>query len=149
MTTGNKIYAGCITAVLLASLALPAFAGQAERGRTAQQQRISPPVSLACDRNQLTSFNGEVTNYRRDAKSISITIHTDWNTFESLTIGYSSPAGSLKNLMLNGRVFTIDDWPEIETKTGVLQDGMHAIAWVCIGDEDLSVIDWRPDFKPG
>lgn len=135
-------------ALLLASLSLSVCAAQPEQGRAGRQHRIAPPTGLVCNRDQLTSFNGEVTRYRRDAKSISITIHTDWNTAESLAIRYASPERSLKNLMLNGRVFTQDDWQEIETKTGVLRHGMRAIAWVCFNDDDLSVIDWRPDFKP-
>jgi hypothetical protein len=132
----------------LASLTLPACASQANRDQAGHQRRMAPPPSLACNRNQVTSFNGAVTEYKRDARSLVITIHTDWNTVETLSLRFSNPEEPLQNLMLNGRAFTKDDWPKIEKTTGALRDGMRAIAWVCINDDDLDVIDWRPGSTP-
>ena len=111
---------------------------------TGQNERSAPPATLACDINQLTSFDGLVTHYQRDVATTSITIDTDWDTVESLTIKHPGPQGLLQYLKLDGRQFKEKDWPLIESGPGILIEGMRAVVWVCLDEETQAVIDWRP-----
>ena len=143
----NNALSGLRVPLVLALLfmaALPVCARQPADANSVNRDRTAPPSTLACDRNQLTSFNGEVTRYLRDAASTSITIHTDWDTDEWLTIKHPAPDGPRHYFLLDGQEFTRDDWPKIEAETGVLLEGVRAIAWVCLDNVTQPVIDWRP-----
>lgn len=114
-------------AILLALLAEPA---------TAQRGRYMPPDAVGCDRNNLTSYIGEVTRYSRDASGIRITLKTDDGTVETLRF----EAGD--RILLNGDEMKESDWQKVEEKAGKLKAGMRAIAWICRGGRP--VLDWRP-----
>lgn len=106
--------------------------------------RMRPPSAVTCDRNQLTSWTGIVTGYKRQKGSTWIQLHTDSDTDESTTIqhpGTDDPSG--KFLLFNAP-FKKEDWKKIESKRGVLIDGMRATVWVCEDGETGPVVDWRP-----
>ena len=133
--------------VLLISIvmtSLPVFARQAADEQSGQRGRVAPPATLACDRNLLTSYNGEVSHYQRGLTETDITIHTDSGTIESLTLKHSSLDDLQRNFLLRGQTFTEDNWAGIEIEPGVLLEGMRAIAWVCLDEQTAPVIDWRP-----
>lgn len=114
-------------AVLLTLLAEPV---------TAQRGRYMPPDAVGCDRNNLTSYIGEVTRYNRDASGIRITLKTDDGTVEDVGFGPGD------KILLNGVEMQESEWRKVEEKTGKLKAGMRAIAWICRGGRP--VLDWRP-----
>lgn len=133
--------------VLLALIIISAplvFARQAAAEQSGHRGRLAPPATLACDRNLLTSYNGEVSHYKRGLKATGITIHTDSGTIESLTLKHTSLDSLQQHFLLRGQAFTSDDWVSIEVESGVLLDGMRAIAWVCMDKQVAPVIDWQP-----
>lgn len=95
--------------------------------------RLAPPEAVGCDRNELTSYTGKVTRYRRDGWKVTITIATTADTIERVTA---------RRHLIEGQPFTAADWIRIERRKGVLRKDMSAIAWVCTGGE--TVVDWRP-----
>jgi hypothetical protein len=99
--------------------------------------RLAPPATLRCDRNQLTSFNGEVTSYERTAEQTRIEITTDWGSVESFTLPHAD--GRVEQ-----RFLLCADWSQVETAPGQLIDGMQAIIWVCEHPAVTPVVDWRP-----
>lgn len=99
--------------------------------------RLAPPAAVTCDRNRLTVYAGKVTKYSRKPNRTVITIATDWDTTETVTI-----ADPLRSYLVVGTPFTAKDWNRIESKKGVLRPGMRANAWVCQGGR--TVVDWQP-----
>ena len=99
-------------------------------------QRYRPPAAVACDRNNLTSYTGEVTQYARKAGQISLTLKTDADTVESVTFAPGD------KILLNAEAITEDGWKHVEEKEGKLKPGMRATAWVCRGGRP--VLDWQP-----
>lgn len=133
---------------LIAMSALPVYARQAGSERVPEApRRIAPPVTLACDRNQLTSFNGEIIDYKRDEHSTHIGIKTDWDTVESLILEHADVDDFSSHFLIFGQAFTASDWARIEIRPGVLVKGMRVIAWVCLDEKTPPVIDWRPSSK--
>lgn len=106
--------------------------------------RLRPSPALACDPNQLTSYAGLVSGYRRDAHSTWIQIDTDEDTVEAVTVAHDGQADASAHYQLWGAPFTVGDVARIETPTGVLIDGMRATAWVCDDGKTAPVIDWQP-----
>jgi len=106
--------------------------------------RLMPPSVISCDRNQLTSWTGEVSAYRREGGELMIEIETDYGTVESTKFNYDVKAGQAHNFLLWGETFETTDWPEVEQTPGVLKEGMRATAWICDDGKTAPVIDWRP-----
>ena len=139
----------CAWLALLTTFVIPACADQDLRPPlTAQNKRSAPPSILACDTNQLTSFDGVVSVFQRGNDSTTITINTDWDTIETVTIEHPDPQGLLQFLMQDGQPFEQKDWSRIETEPGILIDGMRAVVWFCLDETTQPVIDWRPA-EPG
>lgn len=103
---------------------------------TAQRGRFMPPGAVGCDRNNLTSYIGEVTRYHRDASGIRITLKPGDGTVEDIRF---EPGD---RILLNGEEMQESDWRKVEEKIGKLKAGMRAIAWICRGGRP--VLDWRP-----
>lgn len=101
-----------------------------------QRGRYMPPETVGCDRNNLTSYTGEVTRYSRDAAGLRITLKTDDDTVENVRF---EPRDKI---LLNGEVMAESDWKKVEDRAGKLKAGMRAIAWICQGGRP--VLDWRP-----
>lgn len=115
---GQIAVLGCIPAFLMA------------------QGRVRPPESLGCDRNELTSFTGEVTRYSRTDRVISLAIHTDANTNESFEL--PEPV----RLRFGGQEFRAEDWSKVESAKGKLKEEVRATVWVCEGGP--KTLDWEP-----
>jgi len=136
--------------LLLACLPLAACAehnatsnGQLESATSAPQRgRLMPPPGLHCDRNDLTSYAGRVIRYSRSERQTTVTIETDAETVETVSVPTTSSA-----FLLIGNAFSVTDWHKIESSPGKLNPGMRVIAWICLDGETPAVLDWRPDHK--
>jgi hypothetical protein len=113
-------------------------APQEERG-----QRIRPPDSLSCSRNDLTSFTGRVLSYSRTNNRLSLRMRTDEETLERFTLRYGSRENPTKWFLLRAEPFKDEDWKLIESRRGRLLKGMRATVWVCTNSAK-PVIDWQP-----
>ena len=102
----------------------------------AQRGRYMPPAAVECDRNNLTAYTGVVTTYVRKAGQIRLTLKTDADTVETVTI---EPGDKI---LLNAEPMKEDGWKRVEEKEGKLKPGMRATAWVCRGGRP--VLDWQP-----
>jgi hypothetical protein len=103
-----------------------------------------PPPTVSCDRNQLTSYSGVVTAYQRQPGATRLSIHTDWDTDESVVLYHAGSDDPSPLFLLSGRPFTASDWRRIESTPGILVSGMRATAWVCGDGKTPSLVDWRP-----
>lgn len=103
----------------------------------ASRGRLAPPAAVRCNRNELTSYTGKVSKYRRKSSKTTLVIQTSAGTVESITI-----TDPIRSYLVNGTPFTAADWNRIELRKGALRPGMSAIAWVCSGGK--TVVDWRP-----
>ena len=115
-------------AAALSLLAAPAFA--------ARGGRIMAPAQVSCDPNQLTSYFGKVTAYKRDKSSVWLRIATDYDTVEEVT-------APVDLFLYMGRAFTAADWKRIESKPGVLRKGTRATAFVCRDGKTPPLVDWN------
>lgn len=95
-----------------------------------------PPSAVGCNRNNLTSYTGEVTRYSRKDTKIRLTIKTDEDTTESVSF---EPGDKV---LLNAQPIQDGDWKQVEASPGKLKAGMRATAWVCRGGRP--VLDWQP-----
>ena len=102
----------------------------------AQRGRSMPPSAVGCNRNNLTSYTGEVTRYSRKDTKIRLTIKTDEDTTESVSF---EPGDKV---LLNAQPIQDGDWMQVEASPGKLKAGMRATAWVCRGGRP--VLDWQP-----
>lgn len=107
-------------------------------------RRMAPPEVVACDRNQLTSYTGAVTGYRRDGDELWLQISTDWDTIEQVQVEVGPAAGTVTQFLLRGDPFTVADWSVLEQSPGVLHDDMRATAWVCLDGKTPPLVDWMP-----
>lgn len=94
--------------------------------------RLAPPAVVKCDRNDLTSYAGKVTSFRRTKSQVSIGIATDADTTESVK-------AKTARYLINGKPMKAADW----NRPGVGKGG-RAIVWVCRARGLEPVIDWRP-----
>lgn len=106
-------------------------------------QRVRPPARVTCDRNNLTVYEGVVTSYKRRADRITLTIHTDSDTTETVTLKYARGSSPTRWFLLNGETFGRGDWSKIEASKGKLHPNMRVNAWICT-DGKKPVLDWRP-----
>lgn len=105
-----------------------------------------PPSQLKCDRDDLTSYDGQVLAYRRRKGSTFLRIRTNFDTTEEVTIRHPGTDDPSDFYLLNGKAFTRSDWRRIEKRTKVLRRGMRANVWVCRGNPSIQpVVDWQPD----
>lgn len=106
--------------------------------------RLAPPVGLACDRNDLTSFAGVVSSYQRRNNRTRLIMKTDDGTTETFTLPTAKQAALQKRFLMVGGGFTAPDWRRIEARAGVLVPGTRAIVWVCSAAKRSVTVDWRP-----
>lgn len=104
--------------------------------------RIRPPEGVTCPRNELTVYAGRVTSLERQKGATSITIATDWQTTERVTIRHPEAADPDAWLLFKGKPFTPADWKDVAPK-GTLRDGVRANAWVC-RDGRNAIVDFTP-----
>jgi hypothetical protein len=106
---------------------------------------MSPP-GLACDRSDLTLYDGRVTAYRRRKGSTFLRVRTNFDTTEEVSVRHPGTDDPSRFYLLNGETFKKSDWRRIEKSRGVLKTGMRANVWVCRDNPSVQpVVDWRPD----
>ena len=118
------------------ALALAAFPAT-QRGAA----RVRPPDAVTCPRDDVTLYAGKVTNLDRQRTATSLTIATDWNTTERVTIKHPEAADASAWFLMKGKAFAKGDWALIETG-GKLRPGVRAAVWVC-RDGRNPVVDWE------
>jgi hypothetical protein len=118
---------------------------EAERA-SAQGGRVRPPAAITCDRNNLTVYAGKVLSYTRRSDRITLRIHTDSDTTETVTLRYPRGSSPARWFLLNGEAFGRGDWPKIESSKGRLNPNMHVSAWVCT-DGRKPILDWQPQVE--
>ena len=129
---------------LLAMLTLSCTAAQAQDSSGRRAGRLSPPDTITCDRNQLTSYTGEVTGYRREEHASWLEISTDEGTIEQVSIDHDEAADATAHYLLWSDPFPSMDWDAIETTPGKLIQNMRATAWICQDGTAAPVVDWKP-----
>jgi hypothetical protein len=102
--------------------------------------RLRPPEGVTCPRNDLTVYAGRVTSLERQKGATSLTIATDAQTTERITIRHPESADPDASFLLKGKPFTKADWDTIAPK-GTLREGVRANAWVC-RDGRNPMVDW-------
>ncbi|MFC1696620.1 hypothetical protein ACFL1C_10990 [Pseudomonadota bacterium] len=106
--------------------------------------RLAPPPAITCDRNQLTSWTGEVTGYRRQENQTWLEISTDEDTVEHTTIDHAGQPDASARYLLWGEAFLEPNWSDIEQSSGKLIDGIRATAWICLDGATAPIVDWQP-----
>jgi len=104
--------------------------------------RLRPPAAVSCDRNELTSYAGRVTHYKRVKDKTTVVMNTSADTVETLSIRHTGTDDPSRFYLIDGTPFTPSDWNRIESKKGVLRPDMSAVAWVC--SNGVTIVDWRP-----
>lgn len=123
-------------------------ASPASQRRTAEaRQRLAPPDVVTCDRNNLTVYSGRVTAYSRTRTRTALTVATDWDTTERVTLRHVRGRKPSAQFLYEGRRFTPADWSRIESASGKLRAGVRANVWVCTGARN-PVVDWQAAAEP-
>jgi hypothetical protein len=130
-----KASAIALTALLLVAVV---EGHQARRAQEGARQRA--PESFACDRNNLTVYTGVVRSYRRQTGSTTLTIRTDYDTTEQVSLTHTGTDDPSRLFRWQGEPFTPADWSRIESRKGVLREGTRASAWVCA--DGRVMVDW-------
>jgi hypothetical protein len=108
-----------------------------------EAQRIRPPDSIKCPRNDLTAFTGKVLYYKRLPGKIVLRMKTDENTKEHFTLNFQESESPAQWFLLYGEPFKQNDLSLIESSNSNLKPNMRATVWVC-QDGSKPVIDWQP-----
>ena len=108
-----------------------------------EAQRIRPPGSIQCPRNNLTAFTGNILLYSRQTGQTKIRMHTDEDTTETFVLRHTGSDDPSKWFLLKASPFKNEDWPAIESKKGRLLSKMRATVWVC-DDKRNPIVDWQP-----
>lgn len=116
---------------------------ETSRVSSAQDGRIRPPAAITCNRNNLTAYTGKVSSYSRRTGSTTLSIQTDWDTTETVTLRHPRTSNPARWFLLRGRAFKPGDWSAIESSKSRLQPNMRVTAWVC-NDGRNAIIDWQP-----
>ncbi len=103
--------------------------------------RLYPPGKVECPKDHLTSYTGEVVQYRRTVKETELRIKTDWGTVEPVQVAHAGSMNPSAWFLVNGQTFAPSDWKRIETSPSHLRTGVRATAWVC-DDGRNPVVDW-------
>jgi hypothetical protein len=112
-------------------------------GALGMPQRARPPDALKCSRDNLTSFQGRILEYKRGPQELSLRVRTDEETTESFTLKWGTAEKIETWLLLRGESFKAEDWKQVESAAGKLHEGMRIIVWAC-EDGSKPVFDWRP-----
>src|SRR4029078_7116974 len=80
-----------------------------------EAQRIRPPDSIKCPRNDLTSFTGKVLSYKRLPGKIVLRMKTDENTKEHFTLNFQESESPGQWFLLYGEPFKQNDLSLIES----------------------------------
>ena len=127
----------------IALLALASMAGAGEAAERPVTGRVMAPAAVSCDPNQLTSYFGKVTGYKRGKTGTWLRIATDYDTVEEVQVANGGAKDASAHYLYEGRAFTAKDWLRIESKPGVLRAGTRATAWVCSDGRTPPLVDWN------
>jgi len=75
-----------------------------------------------------------------DTPRTLLTIHTDEDTTETVTLRHPGTNDPTPLLTIAGAAFSTADWSRIESASGKLRDGQRASAWVCESGD--AIVDW-------
>jgi hypothetical protein len=127
-----------ITALASLVVLLTAFTNTAQTDRG----RIRPPAAVTCNRNNLTAYSGKVVEFSRHPGRVDLTIETDWDTTEKVTLTHSRGSDPARWFLFNGRKFKPSNWKVLDSVQSTYPDGFRATAWVC-NDGRKPIIDWQ------
>jgi hypothetical protein len=111
---------------------------------TAQAERLLVPDYVSCDRNNLTSWTGQVVAYTHHDLKTVITLDTDDGTTETLTLEPSQTAALTAQYYVHGKHFELADWAKIENEDRHLLPNIRATVWLCSEASILPIINWLP-----
>jgi len=94
-----------------------------------QPPRLAPPPAVTCPRDQLTAYSGRVTRWSCMRDRSTLTIATDWDTTEVVTLRHRGTDDASRWFLVHGAPFTPDHWARIEEKKGTIKLG----EWVLSG----------------
>lgn len=115
-------------------------------GLSQRAGRLRPPEAVTCPRDQLTAYSGKPANYERTPERVQLSIHTDWDTVESVRIDLGPDEDARSRFLMRGEPYGQRSLRAIEDAPGKLKAGMAITAWVCeSGPRPL--LDWRPPPK--
>ena len=148
MTIRPRILCHCLALILYAITLLPLFRYPDDRAQASglealKIQRLGPPPSIICPRNQLTVYEGWILDYSRTRARTSMRIRTEAETTESVIIRHDRVGNPAKWFLLKAEPFKEADWNLIESRRGVLRPKIRAHIWVCT-DGSNPIVDWRP-----
>src|SRR5512145_1907872 len=78
------------------------------------QARLRPPDSLPCGRDQLTSYSGVPSGYRRSADLLRMVIHTDEKTREQIEVHLKRGEKWERFFLWSGSEFRQEHWTRLE-----------------------------------
>lgn len=106
-------------------------------------ERPRQPEAVACPRDSLTAYTGKAAGYQRTPERVQVSIHTDWDTVETVRIDLRPDEDVRVHFLFRGKPYGQRSLDEIEVSPGKLHAGMRITAWVCQnGPQPL--FDWRP-----
>ena len=111
--------------------------------------RPRPPVGVSCPRgvHYLTAYIGVVTRYAGGPDRTTLTIRTDWDTTEDVTLDHKGSSDPAKWFLYRGDAFQAAHWEKIKNAMGELRRNIRATAWVC-SDGSNPIIDWDTPGEP-
>lgn len=131
------------SAVLIVSVAQLSLSGLT-------MQRLAPPPEAKCPHDRLTVYQGRAQSLAttEDRQHVQLTIATDWDTVEKVTLP-ADPRKRSELYLFEGKPFTREDTDTIFVREGELRPGTRVHAWVCSDTAIPPLIDWqRPPQKP-
>lgn len=105
--------------------------------------RLMVPDYVTCDRNQLTSWTGQISDYQRTSGSTQFTVKTDDGTTEILSLSFLQKSELMTQYFLNGKRFESSDWKRIEGAKQQLISGTRATVWLCQDASFSPVVNWQ------
>jgi len=106
--------------------------------------RLLVPQYVSCERNELTSWAGSVTQLQRGEKLTSLIINTDDGTTESLALNHRDNNELMTHFYLNGLIMTTREWRNIADDKGTLRRATRATIWLCLDGKTPPIVNWQP-----
>ena len=107
-----------------------------------RDSRIAIPEIKGCMRDQITFYKGKVQSFKREERSLEITVRTEWDTTEKLT----SDDSKAIEFRVKDKRQKDEQWKAIEDALSDHSQQLGVTVWVCkVGDrEQIKIIDWEP-----
>ncbi|WP_444936506.1 hypothetical protein ACJJIW_01320 [Microbulbifer sp. JMSA004] len=106
-------------------------------------QRLAVPNYVTCDRNELTSWQGQITKIELEQDGVKVWIATDDGTNEVLNLTMPNWKGVLGQFRLRDKSFHASDWGSLFDTDGKLKAGVRAVIWLCNTEGVSPVINWQ------